>query len=288
MSGETRAPRVIRYRLPDDIETISLSAHNPNWRTTVNGFGDFPEWDFAMCRPFEVLGEDDLAYFREVIEAKQHKAFVSKRSITLRGDPELCGLTGTPALESVVSKIAGVKLRAHPVVIEHAHVNFQHVSGQKDAFAADRTSVDDWHYDYVPFVFIMMISKSADTEGGRLLTDYDPVDLRPGEGVLMQGSHVRHCAQKATSGNRITMVVSFVMDSPELKDTTRILAGQPPFSPDEPIEALALRHRYDRLRQQCERLLETADADELKRNGDLIGSLEDDLYRWGQIANGDS
>ena len=279
-------PRSIRYRFPDNIESIPLSARNPDWRTTANDSGDFPEWDFAMCRPFQVLDEDDLAYFRKIIEAKKDQAFVSKRSITLRGEPELCRLTGTPALESVVSKIAGVKLKAHPIVIERAHVNFQNVSGKQDAFASDRKGVDDWHYDYMPFVFIIMIHKSADAEGGRLHTDYDTVSLRPGEGVLLQGSHVKHFAEKATSGNRITMVVSFMMDTLELKDTTRILAGQPPFSPDEPIEALALKHRYDRLRGQCQRLLETASADELKRDGHLIAGLEDDLYRWGQIANG--
>lgn len=283
-SQQAAAPRVIRYRLPEKIESIPLSATNPDWRATPNGYGDFPEWDFALCRPFRILDQDDLTYLREMIEAKQHKAFTNKRAITLRGDPDLCRLTGTPALEAVVSSIAGTALKAHPIIIERAHVNFQRIAAQKDAFAAIRKQVDDWHYDYMPYVLVIMISKSADTTGGRLITDHSAMDLDPGEGILMQGSHVKHMAEKAASGNRITLVVSFMMDTPELKDTTRILAGQPPFSPDEPIEALALQHRYHRLRRQCRRLLDTTDAEELKRNGHLIESLEDDLYRWKQIA----
>jgi len=271
----------LNFQLPKDSASFQLSEKNPEWEKTANDFGDFPEIDFACCKPFRCLDQESIEAVKEVIEENRHLAYSNARALTIRGLPQLQKWFGCEELEKVVSEIAGVELIAH-LELEYAHVNLQAVpkEGEEDT----RVAVDDWHVDYVPFVFISMISKTPGNEGGKLCTDFGDFSLEAGESVLVQGSHVKHMAEKATDGNRVTLIVSFAPKSLDYSDITRVLPGELPYSPLEPLAEQAVQHRFSRLSRQAARLAACDPKRDQAQISSILGKLKDDSQRWEQLS----
>jgi|GEM_PF-2959074 len=271
----------LNFQLPKDLAVSRFSDLKPGWEKVENSFGDLPEIDYAFCQPFRCLDQESLEAVKEVIEESRHLAYSNPRAVTLRGLPQLQKWFSCAELEKVVSEIAGVELTAH-LALEYAHVNFQAVSddGEEDT----RVAVDDWHYDYVPFVFISMISKTPGAEGGKLCTDFGDFALEAGESVLVQGSHVKHMAEKAKDGNRITLIVSFAPKSLDYRDTTRVLPGQLPYSPLEPLGEQAIQHRFSRLSRQASRLAACDPIRDQEQVASILEMLKDEYQRWEQLS----
>ena len=114
--------------------------------------------------------------------------------------------SNSPELLSLASAIARKPLAVHPVSMNMAHVNFS------KAGAGD---VDKWHTDSVVYVLILVLSDTAGMKGGALQVLNMPdatgetfaamkehgvpsqlvntvSGLRPGYGVLVQGSKILH------------------------------------------------------------------------------------------------
>jgi len=271
----------LNFQITKDLTTFRFSELKPGWEKAENNFGDLPEIDYACCNPFQCLDQESLEAVKEVIEENRHLAYSNPRAVTLRGVPQLQKWFGCAELEKVVSEIAGVELVAH-LELDHAHVNFQ--AAPKDGEEDTRVAVDDWHHDYVPFVFISMISKTPGAEGGRLCTDFGDFTLEEGESILVQGSHVKHMAEKANDGNRITLIVSFAPKSLDYRDTTRIFPGQLPYSPTEALGEQAVQHRFSRLSRQASRLAACDPKRDQAQITSILANLMDDSQRWEQLS----
>jgi hypothetical protein len=272
----------LNFQLPQESVSFRLSDKNSDWQNTVNDLGDLPEIDFACCKPFHCLDQESIAAVKEVIEEHRHLAYSNSRALTLRGVPQLQKWFGCAELEKVVSEIAGVELIAH-LEQDYAHVNLQAVpkEGEEDS----RVAVDDWHVDYVPFVFVFMISKTPGADGGKLCTDFGDFSLQAGESILVQGSHVKHMAEKAQDGNRITLIVSFAPKSLDYRDTTKVIPDHLPYSPLEPLGEQAAQHRFSRLSRQAARLSACDPKRDQAQISSILEKLKDDSQRWEQISH---
>lgn len=271
----------LNFQRPKDLPVSRFSDLKPEWKTITNSFGDLPEIDYACCEPFHCLDQDSLKAVKKVVEENRHLAYANERAITLRGVQQLQKWFGCEDLERVVSEIAGVELIAH-LEQDYAHVNLQ--AAPKDGEEDTRTAVDDWHYDYVPFVFITMISKTPGAEGGKLCTDFGDFALEEGESILVQGSHVKHMAEKANDGNRITLIVSFAPKSLDYRDTTRIFPNNLPYSPTEPLGEQAMQHRFSRLSRQAARLAACDPKRDQTQIASILDVMKDDAQRWEQFV----
>lgn len=247
----------MRFRAPQDTAVTRLSQLDRRWRSRANVWGDRPEIDFAVCRPWRLLGPADLAGVRQLVEAHRDRAWQSKRSLSLRGVEPLQGLFGRRRLAAICSDIVGVPLTAHPMVIEHCHVNLQ---------GRDDRPVDDWHQDYVPFVLVCVIAReggpaAGEAGSGRLVTKGGAFALEPGDAVVLQGSHVWHMAERVAGGDRITAVLSLAPASLEHVDGSRLFHGRAPYDPAEPIFEQFVAYRRANLRALARRVAACDDDD---------------------------
>ena len=243
----------LRFVTPPSVAVHRLSQLSDDWRAQPNLHGDHPEIDFGCCEPFRCLSDEDLARVRVLVEEHRHKALTTSRSTSLRGVEALNALFGTAALEKIVSDIVGADLCAHPMKIEHAHVNLQTKS-------ATDAAVDDWHQDYVPFVFIFMISRDASDNTGALRTrGFGDHILSEGEAIIVQGSHVEHRADACSSGERITVVTSLAPRTIDYRDMTRVKRGAVVYSEDDRLPEQAAKYRWARIRARAAKIATLSD-----------------------------
>lgn len=247
----------MRFRAPQATAVTRLSQMDRRWRSRANVWGDRPEIDFAACRPWRLLGPADLARVRQLVEAHRDRAWQSARSLSLRGVEPLQRVFGAPRLAAICSATVGVPLAAHPMAIEHCHVNLQ---------GRDDRPVDDWHQDYVPFVLVCVIAREGGPPAGapgsgRLVTRGEAFALEPGDAVVVQGSHVWHMAERVAGGDRITAVLSLAPAGLERVDGTRLFHGRAPYDPGEPIFAQFVAYRRANLRALARRVVACEDDD---------------------------
>ncbi|MBU2705365.1 hypothetical protein KCM76_05210 [Zooshikella marina] len=211
---------------PASLQLKRLSDINPHWRITPNLNSVCPEIDFACCEPFKVISDKKLVNFVGIVNKNKPKAVQYSRSYTIRGISEIDEILSYSNLELELSKIAGVELKMHPIHLEHSHVNLQS--------DGEECAVDNWHFDYVPFVFVILLEKSGKKSGvnsGRLCTKgFGDFTLKPGEGILLQGSHVLHKAEICAGGSRTSLVVSLVPKNIEWADCTMIYKYRPTYN----------------------------------------------------------
>lgn len=138
-------------------------------------------------------------------------------------------------LEAVASRLVRQRMRMHAMRIERAHVNVQRTPQERP--------VDDWHVDSMPFVLITILTDHTVDPGGHLLVrgqggghQHTCKLARPGEALLMQGSHLWHCAQQSMTGERISLVTSFYCDDPLIYDSSSIRVALQYSDPADVIE----------------------------------------------------
>ncbi|MGI0117578.1 hypothetical protein [Zooshikella sp. RANM57] len=212
--------------VPASLQRKYLSDINLQWRLTPNFNNICPEINFACSEPFQVLSEKELTKFIDIINKNQSKAVQYSRSYTIRGIPEIDDILGLSDLEVILSEIVGTELKMHPIKVEHSHINLQAKN--------EESAVDDWHLDYVPFVFVILLEKSGKESGvnsGRLCTkDFGDFSMKPGEGILLQGSHVLHKAEICEGGSRTSLVISLVPRNIKLYDCTMVYKHKPTYN----------------------------------------------------------
>eukprot|EP00939_MAST-03C_sp_MAST-3C-sp1_P003170 g3170.t1 len=237
--------------------------------------------DYAFCEPFQLFGEECVSQLTRAAESgffTDCEYSTARTSACLRGCEPLEHLVESvrPALEAKMSQIIGRKMRIHPITFERAHLNVQREAQTKP--------VDGWHQDSTPFVLVTVLTNHEEDAGGSLLVRansgaHEDEDLtpafgfrsypgshvarrkilrakskRPGQAMLMQGSHIWHCAEASQNGKRLTMVTSFVCDSPAVYDTTSVRIALL-YSP--PLKTLVqlVRHALGRIEEGSEVLL---------------------------------
>lgn len=87
-------------------------------------------------------------------------------------------------------------------------------------------TIDQWHFDSVPYVLIILLSDPTTFEGGILEFEYDnkinQVDFpNIGYAFFMKGSEIRHHVTKLLFGKRITLINSY-MDKDDHDDITNL------------------------------------------------------------------
>ncbi|WP_461535625.1 hypothetical protein [Spongorhabdus nitratireducens] len=276
-------PASLVFNKPEQVKVARLSDFNPDWQHTPNPYGDLPDIDYAYCEPFPLLAKTSCYAVEQVIHIYQHQRFTSGRAITLRGTPQIKEWFACSELRQIVSELAGVPLKAHTMPIEQAHINLQIEADRKEHH--HREVIDNWHYDYVPFVLICMISRHSEARGGKICTSSREFELQPGEAVLMQGSHVRHMAEKSSDNHRVTLVVSFVPDSIDHVDMTRVDRNHLPYGNHEPLFEMAVQSRFDRIRKQMLRLSCLEPDRDLEQISHYISALSEELQRWKKLIN---
>ncbi|MBU2711584.1 hypothetical protein [Zooshikella harenae] len=244
--------------VPVSLQRKCLSDTNPQWWLTPNLNNVCPEINFACCEPFQVISEKELTKFIDIINKNKSKAVQYSRSFTIRGIPEIDEILGCSNLEMILSKIVGIELKMHPIKVEHSHVNLQAKN--------EESAVDDWHLDYVPFVFVILLEKSGkETVGvnsGRLCTkDFGDFSMKPGEGILLQGSHVLHKAEMCEEGSRTSLVISLVPKNIELYDCTMVYKHRPTYD-EQSIFYDFISYRMANIKEMGQNILSSYHSDE--------------------------
>jgi len=123
-----------------------------------------------------------------------------------------------------LSKLTGIQLIPHYLASNVGHVNIGLVN-QKD--------VDQWHYDSVPYVLIVLLTDPTKFQGGNLEYELnDKIHCVPfcsaGDAIFLKGSEIKHHVTRVLSGKRITLINSY-MDANDLIDSSKL----PTFSKEE-------------------------------------------------------
>jgi hypothetical protein len=173
-----------------------------------------------------------------------------------------------------------------------------HVNVQREALRP----VDDWHQDSMPFVLVTVLTNHEQDPGGSLIVrrsveeDGGGPELKcklryPGESILMQGSHIWHKAEPSQTGERLTMVTSFVADSLEVYDTSSIrLAVQ--YTPPHECVHQFLNHALARIYEKKRDVGDEEEVRELVREKEtekIIAALQEIqlLVRYNRDTCGD-
>jgi len=253
----------VRSDLPSHTTKLS-DIHGEGWRDIQNAFDERPNINFAFCEPFQLFDDDSVSKLIENVEAAYDSPWeysTERTSACVRGYEPLEKLVESVrfALEEKMSRIVGRSMRVHPITFERAHVNVQR--------AAQTKPVDNWHIDSTPFVLVTVLTNHEDDAGGSLLVQTTKNEgggqvcaklKRPGQAMLMQGSHMWHCAEASRTGRRLTMVTSFFCDAPNVYDTTSVriaLLYSPPLS----TLTQYIAHVLGRIRRGADALLRTID-----------------------------
>ena len=212
---------------PHHVTVTRLSDLDQSWSSLPNHFQETPATDFAFSSPFQCFTPASAVHFKHVCETYYNtpsEYSTARTSACLRGCPRLeqAVLHCKAGLESIATRLVGQKLSLHAMHYEWAHVNVQRKAQQRP--------VDDWHMDSMPFVLVTVLTTHDQDTGGSLVVQSPnnstpPVRCKlryPGESILMQGSHIRHKAEPSATGERLTLVTSFVLDSCATYDSSSI------------------------------------------------------------------
>lgn len=184
-----------------------------------------------------------------------------------------------PKVLLVISSLAGLRLKI-PHVYNMAHINASLADRRgivtpnscneeelKEKLAkqnedADRiTSSVHWHYDSVPMVCVLMLEAPENMIGGETCIRNGSEDVvrisgpRKGSACLLQGRVVKHIATKPLNhADRISLVISFVPEDPEIVDTTSALSERPSATPsflNDKFYPNYVNYKFDRIQQKC-------------------------------------
>jgi len=248
--------------------------------------------EVAASTPFRILSDEGLKYLQNLL-ASQRKYAQTKETQPNRRQPEsLRGLSmrskwanefiTSPVLEDLVSRLTGNRVEVNTMMMNRGHVNYGKIN--------TGLVVDQWHFDSVAYVLVIMVSDPPE-EGGNLQLLISPsredafemmkqTDNNPSEEVLydihfpaagyavfLEGSRVMHHVTPVlkASTDRMTLVNSYTPINPFLPDSTAYRTfsdGEPHIAPWD-----YARHTSWRLSQQllqyCENMGHTTDKEEL-------------------------
>lgn len=123
-----------------------------------------PDFELAYTAPTQVLSKEGLRVLNSILQTHIHKAKQNPRSYSLRGltywSPFVRAFTSHPKFMKYVSGMANKPLCTHSFGM-HLQVNF----GKLENNGRD---VDQWHFDSVDFVHVILLSNLEGMVGGEL------------------------------------------------------------------------------------------------------------------------
>jgi len=243
--------------------------YGDEWKELINSNNLTPIIDFAHTSKFRINTVFHTA-INNYYDVNKNDAKMGKRSLTIRNVPSIYKyLKYRSAIEYYINKQVyelGIEFELHPMKSESYMYNLTpDISLQKN--------VDNWHYDYMPFVFVYMVKKSG--TGGKLILElnnnYKEITLEEGEGIFMQGSQIKHIAERCNDGERVTLVLSFIAKNVLIPDNTHVTAGMEPYHKNEHLHDQFLEYKQDRLHKLME-MQKTIKASILRENEDIMRS----------------
>ena len=228
----------------DKIQLHTLSSYyGKGWKDLINDKDKKPSIDFAHSDKFEV-NEEFYNKSKYLYEKYKHTAQMGKRSFTIRNIEEIYEyFKYESGIEKYLSEITGIDLLLHPMYSEACMYNLTPDITKQE-------NIDNWHYDYVPFVFVYVIEKS-DNESGQLVINTNEelqyINLNIGEGIFMQGSQIKHLASRCKTGERTTLVLSFIHKDITIVDNTYITKETNPYHFNENLYYQYIKYKEDRI-----------------------------------------
>jgi hypothetical protein len=224
--------------------------YGEGWQTIQNSRGLSPSIDFAHTSKFKI-NKCFQKNIQHLFEKYKHTAIMGERSLTIRNIPEINNYIRyvSAITYNINMKVAelGVKFKLHPMLSEAYMYNMTpDMNIQKN--------IDNWHYDYMPFVFVYMVKKNSNSNsGGRLILNINGnkkcISLEEGEGIFMQGSQIEHIAERCEGGDRVTLVLSFIPEDITIRDNTYVTKDMSPYHPNESLHAQYLKYKNERILQ---------------------------------------
>jgi len=249
-----------------------------------------PVGEVAASVPFRVLSDEGVRQLQAIVAS--NRAYSRKRTSENPGARQPESLRGLSmrskwtnefvnSLDSLASKLAGTRVESHTMMMNRGHINYGKVESG--------LVVDQWHFDSVTYVFVIMVSDPPE-EGGDLQllissketafkllesTENNPSEEHllnvkfpaAGYACFLEGSKVVHHVTPVLKSNtdRVTIVNSYIAVDPFVPDTTvyrSFLDGEPHVAPWD-----FARHKAWRLSRQllsyCENTGHTSDTEKL-------------------------
>lgn len=256
----SNAPRKWKY-MPTQVKfdpEVHLNIGKPAWKKTMKDFG-YEEHsgisNFAAAAPFPLFTDEAVRLLRNDILSEpvqeNHVQSSERTPYMLRGyarkhTPFVYDAFNHPDVLKAISDVVGIDLvGVHDHEVGHTNIQLgprgrEGVQELSDTPTPPLTSskmvepgeydhlmVDDWHFDQVPFVAVLMLSDTTGMKGGEtaVMTKGGTKDVVPGPSLgkvsVLQGSKIKHAALRAVNcSERITMVLSLRPRDVFAEDTT--------------------------------------------------------------------
>jgi len=263
----------------------------------------------GVTSTFKLLTEEGVSALRDVCLKlyKHHQTHIRTADFVRGGvyrSKFLKDLCLNPEITSFLSELAGSPLSPHSMPLQLGHINF--------APKTLNTTIDKWHTDTVPFVFVVLLSDPSKFQGGQFqffngvasqaksiaeqnnnnLPESDTVSPffpSAGYAIFQQGNKVCHRASALTTiSERITMVNAYVSRDIRFPDGCRIadLKGDydKGYDPQDVLMTEWIRHKAWIIRSKLDFLIKAApftnNSDFLKKNlkdvqQELEGAMHD-------------
>lgn len=237
-----------------------LNIGAPRWKKYLSDLGYENGEDisnFAAAEPFPMFTKEAVRLMRNDILSEpvqeNHVSSTPRSPYMIRGfahkhSPFIYDALTHPKVLKAISDVVGMGLvPAHDFEVGHVNVQLgpkgrdgvRDLSdiptlplpeGQRVAPSEyDSRMVDDWHFDQVPYVAVLMLSDTTGMIGGEtaVMTKDGTADVVPGPVLgsvaVLQGSKVRHAALRAANcSERIAMVLSLRPADVFAEDTTSL------------------------------------------------------------------
>lgn len=268
---------------------------------------------FALTPPFRLLSTEGAQALRNEVERhKPHCMKQNERSMSVRGlgyvSRYVQDWVHCPQVIDFLSHLSQLDLWPHNQVMNHGHTNI--------GIPGTGRAVDQWHFDSVDCVCIVLVSDGRHMKGGELQVLQvpnattavfeqlkaegipseliDSVQLQEaGTCVLVQGSKVMHSVTSVLEAvePRHTVIIPFTNRNVFSRDPTRLSLYRGG-AIDDPIPLANVeyaRHKAWRIQGQMEYILEQARSDthDAAQLADLLGRAAAELEYARQLLLGE-
>jgi hypothetical protein len=197
---------------------------------------------FGYTAPFKVFTDEGYKIARSILDMEMDQGHIKpdrRIQLCLRGvtyrSPFLRAFSECQELSDLATSLSGEPLIIHPIISNHAHVNW----GLPAETTGEVKNVDQWHQDSVSHVLIILMSDMTGSVGGELELILKPTDdafklleetnnnvpddllvkVRfpgPGYGLYVTGSELVHHVTPLIKSDspRITLIQSFASADP--------------------------------------------------------------------------
>ncbi|EXJ53594.1 uncharacterized protein A1O5_13161 [Cladophialophora psammophila CBS 110553] len=279
------APKALKGPTFDPEKHLNYQPPSKIWTMKEIGFAEKGVSPNAVSEPFPLFTEEAIQQMRAEVLSKpvwdnckysSELAHCQLRGFAPEYAPFVYDAWRSPAVLSIVSKIAGVEL-VPAMDLEIAHINIsgntqEQIEAVKQALEEkshreadegvsgcpyeDDQPIVDWHTDSYPFVCVTMLSDCANMIGGETALRTGTGQIMKvrgpamGNAIVLQGRYIEHQALRALgTTERISMVTSFRPKSAFIKDDT-VLTTVRPISDLRELYSQYAEYRFEMLEER--------------------------------------